>query len=234
MSKPKIGVIIPAFNEEQAVGLVVQEIPKDIVSEIVVVDNNSTDNTPAVAAAAGAMVLFENRQGYGWACMKAIEYFRASAQPPDIVVFLDADHSDYPQEMPVVLRPMLEEGCDLVIGSRALGQRERGALTPQQIFGNWLATTLVRWFYGVRFTDLGPFRAMRFERLLALGMSEMTYGWTVEMQVKAAKQGMKCGEVPVNYRRRIGYSKVSGTVRGTIGAGYKILATIFRLLVDSG
>lgn len=231
MFNPKIGVIIPAFNEEQAVGLVVAEIPKHIVAEIVVVDNNSTDNTSAVAAAAGATVLSEKRQGYGWACMKAIEYFRTSTQPPDIVVFLDADHSDYPEEMPDVLRPILEDGCDLVIGSRALGQRERGSLTPQQIFGNWLATTLVRWLYGGRFTDLGPFRAIRFKPLLAMDMREMTYGWTVEMQVKAAKMGLKCAEVPVNYRRRIGYSKVSGTVRGTIGAGYKILATIFRLLV---
>lgn len=231
MLKPNIGVIIPAFNEDQAVGLVVQEIPKHIVSEIVVVDNNSTDNTSVVAAAGGATVLFEKRQGYGWACMKAIEYFRTQAQPPEIVVFLDADHSDYPQEMPDLLRPILEDGYDLVIGSRALGQRERGSLTPQQIFGNWLATTLVRWFYGARFTDLGPFRAIRFEQLIAMGMTEMTYGWTVEMQVKAAKMGLKCTEVPVNYRRRIGYSKVSGTVRGTIGAGYKILATIFRLSV---
>lgn len=228
MTKPIIGVIIPAFNEEKAVGLVVAEIPKHLVSEIVVVDNNSTDKTALVAAEHGATALSEKRQGYGWACTKAIEHFQASASPPDIVVFLDADHSDYPEEMTDVLKPMLESGYDMVIGSRALGQRESGSMTPQQVFGNWLATTLMRWFYGIRFTDLGPFRAIRFEKLLALQMSEMTYGWTVEMQVKAAKQGMKCCEVPVNYRQRIGFSKVSGTVKGTIGAGYKILVTIFK------
>ncbi len=228
MTKPSIGVIIPAFNEEKAVGLVVAEIPKHLVREIVVVDNNSTDKTALVAAEHGATALSEKRQGYGWACTKAIEYFQASASPPDIVVFLDADHSDYPEEMTDVLKPMLESGHDMVIGSRALGQRESGSMTPQQVFGNWLATTLIRWFYGIRFTDLGPFRAIRFDKLLALQMSEMTYGWTVEMQVKAAKQGMKCCEVPVNYRQRIGFSKVSGTVKGTIGAGYKILVTIFK------
>ncbi|MBI1228113.1 MAG: glycosyltransferase [Bacteroidetes bacterium] len=231
MSKPNIAVIIPAYNEERAVGLVVAEIPKHLVREIVVVDNNSTDNTAIIAEESGATALFEKRQGYGWACTKAIEYLREKPNPPDIVVFLDADHSDYPEEMTAVLRPMLEEGCDMVIGSRALGERQRCSMTPQQVFGNWLATTLMQWFYGVRFTDLGPFRAIRFDKLLALRMSEMTYGWTVEMQVKAAKMGMKCCEVPVNYRQRIGFSKVSGTVRGTIGAGYKILAVIFRLLV---
>lgn len=230
MTNSSIGVIIPAFNEEKAVGLVVTEIPKHLVSEIVVVDNNSTDNTAIVAAESGATTLSEKRQGYGWACTKAIEYFQAKPNPPDIVVFLDADHSDYPEEMDAVLRPILEDSFDMVIGSRALGQRERGSMTPQQVFGNWLATTLMRWFYGVSFTDLGPFRAIRFEKLLALQMSEMTYGWTVEMQVKAAKLDMKCCEVPVNYRQRIGFSKVSGTVKGTIGAGYKILATIFRLM----
>jgi glycosyltransferase involved in cell wall biosynthesis len=228
MSKPSIGVIIPAFNEEHAVGLVVDEIPKHLVREIVVVDNNSTDKTALVAAEHGATALSEKRQGYGWACTKAIAYFQASASTPDIVVFLDADHSDYPEEMVDVLKPILEDGYDMVIGSRALGQRESGSMTPQQVFGNWLATTLMHWFYGIRFTDLGPFRAIRFDKLLALKMSEMTYGWTVEMQVKAAKQGMKCCEVPVNYRQRIGFSKVSGTVKGTIGAGYKILVTIFK------
>jgi glycosyltransferase involved in cell wall biosynthesis len=228
MSKPSIGVIIPAFNEEHAVGLVVDEIPKHLVREIVVVDNNSTDKTALVAAEHGATALSEKRQGYGWACTKAIAYFQASASTPDIVVFLDADHSDYPEEMVDVLKPILEDGYDMVIGSRALGQRESGSMTQQQVFGNWLATTLMHWFYGIRFTDLGPFRAIRFDKLLALKMSEMTYGWTVEMQVKAAKQGMKCCEVPVNYRQRIGFSKVSGTVKGTIGAGYKILVTIFK------
>ncbi len=228
MSKPSIGVIIPAFNEEHAVGLVVDEIPRHLVREIVVVDNNSTDKTALVAAEHGATALSEKRQGYGWACTKAIEHFQASESPPEIVVFLDADHSDYPEEMTDVLKPILEDGYDMVIGSRALGQRESGSMTPQQVFGNWLATTLMHWFYGIRFTDLGPFRAIRFDKLLALKMSEMTYGWTVEMQVKAAKQGMKCCEVPVNYRQRIGFSKVSGTVKGTIGAGYKILVTIFK------
>lgn len=229
-SVPLIDVIIPAFNEENAVGKVVQELPRTWIREIVVVNNNSNDQTARAATEAGATVLQEARQGYGFACLKGIEYLRQKPIPPDIVVFIDADYSDFPTELPSLVRPITERGLDLVIGSRALGARERGSMTPQQVFGNWLATTLLRWLYGVRFTDLGPFRAIRFDKLLELDMRDQTYGWTVEMQLKAAKLKMRTGEVPVGYRRRIGFSKISGTVKGTIGAGCKIITTIFRYL----
>jgi glycosyltransferase involved in cell wall biosynthesis len=223
-------VIIPAFNEENGVGEVIREIPKDIVSEIVVVNNASTDNTELIAREAGATVLREPIAGYGRACLKGIEYVKQAQPQPDVVIFLDADHSDYPEEIPLLLKPILDGNADLVIGSRALGQKEQGSMTPQQIFGNWLATRLLKLFYGVKFTDLGPFRAIRFSTLLQIDMQDKTYGWTVEMQLKAAKNGFRCVEVPVRYRRRIGFSKISGTVKGTILAGYKIIATIFKYL----
>ena len=226
----RIAVIIPAYNEEASIGNVVRDIPSEWVQEVVVVSNASTDDTEKNASEAGATVLQEGRKGYGYACLKGISYLRELETPPNLVVFLDGDYSDYPEELPNVVRPILEEGMDMVIGSRVLGKREKGSLTPQQVFGNWLATTLIRWLYGIRFTDLGPFRAIRFEKLVELDMQDKTYGWTVEMQVKAAKNQFKCTEVPVNYRRRIGVSKVSGTVKGTILAGYKILWTIFKLL----
>ena len=224
----RITVIIPAFNEENAVGRVIAEIPRGLVGEIVVVNNNSNDETARVAAQAGATVLDEPRQGYGRACLKGITYVCAQATPPDILVFLDADYSDYPEEMRQLVAPILEENVDMVIGSRALGQRQRGSMTPQQVFGNWLATRLIRWLYGVRYTDLGPFRAIRFDKLLALDMRDTTYGWTVEMQLKAAKLSLAVREVPVRYRRRMGFSKISGTVKGTLLAGWKIITTIFR------
>jgi len=230
MPQPRISVIIPAHNEARAIGLVLAEIPAGLVREVIVVDNNSSDDTAAVAAAAGATVLREPRPGYGYACLAGMAYAFGPVQsePPDIVVFLDGDHSDYPEQMPELLAPLLRGTADMVIGSRALGERERGALLPQQRFGNWLATRLLRIRYGGHFTDLGPFRAILAPALLGLKMEDKTYGWTVEMQVKAARQGLRTVEVPVRYRRRIGTSKVSGTVRGTIGAGYKILWTIFR------
>lgn len=230
--QPRILVIIPAYNEAESIGKVVAEIPKELVQEIVVVSNRSTDATEANARAAGATVLREDRRGYGHACLCGIAYAAAKspADRPEIIVFIDGDHSDFPAEMPLVIAPIVEQGYDMVIGSRALGDRERGSMTPQQIFGNWLATTLIRWFYRTRYTDLGPFRAIRFQQLLDLGMKDTTYGWTVEMQLKAAKMHLKTTEVAVNYRRRIGVSKVSGTVKGTILAGYKILYTIFRYL----
>ena len=221
-------VIIPAFNEENSVGKVVREIPADLVDEIVVVNNNSNDQTAVEAALAGATVLNEPNQGYGRACLKGITYAHNRQQKPDVIVFIDADYSDYPAEMVNVVAPILNNEADLVIGSRALGNRQRGSMTPQQLFGNWLATTLLRWLYDVRYTDLGPFRAMRFDKLLALNMQDKTYGWTVEMQLKAARQKMRIMEVPVNYRKRIGFSKISGTVKGTILAGYKIITTIFK------
>lgn len=223
-----VKVIIPAFNEEHGVGRVIAEIPKHLVSEIIIVDNASTDTTAQVAVAAGATVLYEPIRGYGRACLKGIDYLKSGQVKPDIVVFLDADHSDYPEEMEQLIKPIMTQQADLVIGSRALGNKEKGSMTPQQIFGNWLATRLLKLFYGVAFTDLGPFRAITYSRLIELDMKDKTYGWTVEMQLKAAKRGFRCMEVPVRYRRRIGFSKVSGTLKGTVMAGYKILLTIFR------
>ena len=228
--KKVVKVIIPAFNEENGVGSVIREIPKDIVDEIVVVNNASTDETEKVARAAGATVLKEETKGYGRACLKGIDYVSQQEVKPNIIVFIDADYSDYPEELPNLIAPILNDGFDLVIGSRAMGQKQKGSMTPQQIFGNRLATSLLRLFYKVKFTDLGPFRAIKYESLIALNMQDKTYGWTVEMQLKAAKQKMKCVEVPVNYRQRIGFSKISGTIKGTIMAGYKIIWTIFKYL----
>ena len=207
------------------------DIPSELVDEVIVVNNNSADKTAEVAAAAGAKVLHEPRPGYGNACLKGIAY--ASSKPadsrPEIIVFLDGDYSDHPEELAKVIAPILNGQADMVIGSRALGNREKGAMMPQQIFGNWLATTLLRWLYGAQFTDLGPFRAIRMQTLLDLNMQDRTYGWTVEMQAKAAKQKIRSTEVPVTYRKRIGVSKVSGTVKGSVMAGYKIIFTIFKV-----
>ncbi|WP_162051862.1 glycosyltransferase family 2 protein [Pontibacter pamirensis] len=229
---PRINVIIPAYNEEQSIAKVLQAIPAGFVEEVIVVNNNSSDRTAKVAAAAGATVLEEPTPGYGNACLKGIAY--ATAKPittrPDIIVFLDGDFSDYPEEMPQLVQPIMEGRAEMVIGSRALGNRGAGAMLPQQIFGNWLATSLLRLFYGARFTDLGPFRAIKLDTLLALSMRDRTYGWTVEMQAKAARKMISYTEVPVTYRKRIGTSKVSGTVKGTVMAGYKIILTIFKYL----
>jgi glycosyltransferase involved in cell wall biosynthesis len=221
-------VIIPAYNEEDAIGKVIAEIPQDWVREIVVVDNRSTDQTALRATEAGATVVYEPLPAYGRACLGGMAYVQSLQTPPEIIVFLDGDHSDYPEELPALVKPILEQNYDMVIGSRALGKRERGSMTPQQVFGNGLATFLMRLLYGVRYTDLGPFRAIKWEELLALDMQDTTYGWTVEMQLKAAKHRMKTTEVPVRYRRRIGFSKISGTVKGVILAGYKIITTIFK------
>jgi glycosyltransferase involved in cell wall biosynthesis len=231
-ASPVIDVLIPAYNEEQSIGKVVTAIPKGWVREVIVCNNNSSDQTAVVAANAGATVVHEPRPGYGAACLKGMAHIaaRPPEELPDIVVFLDGDYSDYPEELPDVVRPILESEMDLVIGSRALGNLEKGAMQPQQIFGNWLATSLIRLFYKYEFTDLGPFRAIRYTSLIQLEMADKDFGWTVEMQVKAAKQKLKCTEVPVQYRKRIGVSKVSGTLRGTILAGHKILWTIFKLL----
>lgn len=223
-----IDIIIPAYNEEKSIGKVLGDIPWEWVREVVVTDNASTDQTAAVAKAGGAMVLHEPRKGYGRACLKAMEYIAQKQEKPDIVVFMDADYSDHPEELDQLVAPIVSGKVDLVIGSRALGKRERGSLSPQQIFGNWLATKLLRWLYNTNFTDLGPFRAIRYDKLLEIAMEDKTYGWTVEMQAKAARQGLSYTEVPVSYRKRIGTSKVSGTLRGTLGAGYKILWTIYK------
>jgi len=232
LTQKKIDVIIPAYNEEQSIPLVLGDIPEDWVREVIVCNNASTDTTAEVARANGATVLDQPRKGYGSACLKGIEYLKnkPEVEQPDIVVFLDGDYSDHPEELPVLVQPIIEADYDLVIGSRALGQLESGAMMPQQIFGNWLATSLIKLFYNMNLTDLGPFRAIKWEQLLAIDMRDPDFGWTVEMQVKAAKRGLKCTEVPVTYRRRVGVSKVSGTIRGTILAGHKILWTIFKLL----
>lgn len=225
-----VAVIIPALNEQKAICNVLKEIPTSIVDEVIVVDNGSTDRTSEKAAACGATVLQENKRGYGHACLKGIEYLKQQDMPPEIIVFLDADYSDYPEEMEKLIKPIRNENFDMVIGSRVLGNRETGSMTFAQVFGNWLATFLIRMFFKVRFTDLGPFRAIRFEKLIRMDMQDKTYGWTVEMQLKAAKMGLRNIEIPVTYRKRIGFSKVSGTVKGTLMAGYKILWTIIKHL----
>lgn len=218
----RISVIIPAVDEERSIGKVIAVIPA-WVDEIIVVDNGSSDNTAEVARLAGAKVFHQPRRGYGRACLLGI----ANLDNPDIVVFLDGDYSDHPEEMPGLVDPVINDTADLVIGSRVLGQAQKGALSPQARFGNWLACKLIRLFWKVKYTDLGPFRAIRFSTLNELNMKDSNYGWTVEMQIKAAQRGMPTIEVPVSYRRRIGKSKVSGTVKGVIFAGTKILTLIF-------
>lgn len=225
-NKTNIKVVIPAFNEEKSIAKVIAAIPMELVSEVIVVNNSSSDDTKENAIKAGATVLDENRKGYGWACLKGIDY--AESNEAEIIVFLDGDFSDYPEQLVDVVRPILEENHDLVIGSRALGNRENGSMTVPQLFGNWLATRLMRVFYGIKFTDLGPFRAIKVDALKKLKMSDKTYGWTIEMQIRAAQKKLKCTEVPVDYKNRIGKSKVSGTVKGTILAGYKILFAIIK------
>ena len=222
-----IKVIIPAFNEEASIGKVVEEIPS-FVSEIIVVSNNSTDETAVVAQEAGATVLYEPQKGYGYACLKGMQYIADQDSKPDIIVFLDGDYSDYPAEMDKIVAPIIEDNMDLVIGARVKHLREKGSMTFPQIFGNWLATSLMKLFFNANFTDLGPFRAMKYEKLLALNMEDKTYGWTVEMQLKAIKKKYRYVEVPVHYKNRIGTSKVSGTVKGAIFAGVKILSWIFK------
>lgn len=197
---------------------------------IIVANNNSTDSTGAVAAAAGATVVDQPLSGYGNACLKGMEWVAKQSTLPDIIVYLDGDYSDYPEQIVDLVQPIESGNYDLVIGSRAMGTMEKGAMMPQQIFGNWLATNLIKIIYGYEFTDLGPFRAVRYDRLMDIDMQDKTFGWTVEMQVKAAKLKLKCLEVPVKYRVRIGVSKVSGTIKGTILAGHKILWTIFKLI----
>lgn len=225
-TEKKINVVIPAFNEELSIGKVVDAIPKDWIETVIVVNNNSTDKTQEVATLAGATVLLEKRKGYGYACLTGIE--EAKKNKADIIVFLDGDFSDYPEEIPQVIEPILEQGMDMVIGSRATGKREKGSMTPQQVFGNWLATRLMKIFYGAIFTDLGPFRAIKMDALEKLQMADKTYGWTIEMQIKAAKHKMNFCEVPVQYKKRIGVSKVSGTVKGTVLAGIKIIFAVFK------
>ena len=225
-----IKVIIPAYNEEESIAKVIAEIP-DSVSEIIVANNNSTDNTAKNATNAGAIVVDEPRPGYGYACLAGIEYIEKQSKQPDIIVFLDGDYSDYPEELNKIVAPILNENIDLVIGARKKELREQGSMTFPQVFGNWLATFLMRLFFGANFTDLGPFRAIKYESLKDLQMQDKTYGWTVEMQLKAIRKKLAYKEVPVRYKRRIGVSKVSGTIKGAIFAGVKILGWIFKYSV---
>lgn len=225
-------VIIPAFNEGRSIGQVVADIPENLVDEVVVVNNGSTDETEANARTAGATVLRESRKGYGWACLRGIEYARTKS--PDVVVFLDGDYSDHPEEMTELVAPIARGEAELVIGSRMIGRREPGAMLPQALIGNRIACFLMRLFWKARFTDLGPFRAIRLDSLLQLNMVDKTFGWTVEMQIKAVKADLRYAEIPVSYRRRVGVSKVTGTVSGTVKASAKILFLIFRHAIAGG
>ena len=222
-----IKVIIPAYNEESSITHVIQDIPP-IVDEIIVISNNSTDATEKVASEAGATVLTENRKGYGYACLEGMRYISTLSKKPDIIVFLDGDYSDYPEQLTALVAPIIEKDIDFVIGARVKEFREEGAMTGPQIFGNWLATTLMSLFFKSTFTDLGPFRAIKYNKLLDLHMEDKTYGWTVEMQLKALKKKYTYQEIKMKYRNRIGVSKVSGTVKGAIFAGIKILGWIFK------
>ncbi len=227
MSNPTIYVIIPVYNEEASIANVIGDIP-EIVSEIIVVNNNSTDETASIAENNGATVLSEKNKGYGNACLTGLGYISEKQQPPDIIVFLDGDYSDYPEELTKIISPIIEDNIDFVLGARTAKLRQKGAMTIPQIFGNWLATSLMRLFFGSKFTDLGPFRAIKYAKLLELHMEDKTYGWTVEMQLKVIMKKYSYVEVPVNYRKRIGVSKVSGTAKGVIFAGIKILGWIFK------
>lgn len=224
---PIIKVIIPAYNEENSIANVINDIPK-LVNEIIVVNNNSDDDTALNATNAGATVLSETKKGYGYACLKGMDYIANQSLKPEIIVFLDGDYSDYPEELINLIDPIIKDDIDLVIGARDKKLRAKHSMTLQQVFGNWLATFLMKLFYGARFTDLGPFRAIKYEKLLALHMEDKTYGWTVEMQLKALKQKLSYVEVPVKYRERIGVSKVSGTLKGAVYAGFIILGWIFK------
>ena len=226
-SSLSVTVIIPAYNEEDSIAKVIKEIPS-LVNEIIVVNNCSTDKTATVAATAGATVLDENRMGYGYACLKGIEHAARQQSPPDVVVFLDGDFSDYPVELIKIIAPIQNNKVDFVVGARVKELREEGSMTPQQIFGNWLACFLMKGLFNSTFTDLGPFRAIKWETLQSLKMSDKTYGWTVEMQLKVLRQKISHKEIPVSYKKRIGVSKVSGTIKGTIFAGAKIIGWIFK------
>ena len=221
----RAAVVIPVFNERESLPMVVAGIPRDAVSEIVVVDNGSTDGTDLVAQKLPVRLIRENRKGYGSACLAGIAALDGS--PPEVLVFLDGDYSDHPEEMPRLL-DAVRGGADMVIGSRILGNAEPGSMLPQARFGNRLACLLIRAFYGHRYSDLGPFRAIRWDALRRLDMRDTNFGWTCEMQVKAVRRGLRIVEVPVSYRRRVGVSKITGTVSGTLRAGWKILWTIAR------
>ena len=222
--KQRISVIIPALNEEQSIGFVLRAIPAELASQVIVVDNGSQDATARIARSHGAKVVREPRKGYGRACLKGLQCLDGA----DVVVFLDADHSDYPQDMKALVEPIIEEKADFVIGSRVPGDSEEGALMGHQVFGNKLSCFLIRLLWGGKFSDLGPFRAIRFSALRRLGMSDKNFGWNVEMQIKALRCGLRIQEVPVRYRKRIGLSKISGSLSGSVKAGFKIIYSVFK------
>tara|TARA_B110000263_G_scaffold27612_1_gene21059 strand:- start:306 stop:989 length:684 start_codon:yes stop_codon:yes gene_type:complete len=224
---PIISVIIPAYNEEHSIGRVLNDLPKEKLKEIIVVNNASTDNTAEVARINGATVVEERRRGYGAACLRGISVVSDS----DIVVFVDGDYSDYPEELDQLIKPITENRADFVLGSRMIYPESREALLPQARYGNKLATFLIYIFFGYRFTDLGPFRAIRFDSLKQINMVDTDFGWTVEMQIKAIKNNLRIEEIPVHYRKRIGISKITGTISGTFKAGVKIIYTIFKYLL---
>lgn len=224
-SRPSVRAIIPALNEAASIQNVLAALPAEWVDEVLVVDNGSTDDTAEIAARAGATVVRQAERGYGAACLAGIAALDSTTE---IVVFLDADFSDYPEDLALLLEPLLKDAADMVLSTRMQMPEARQALTPQQQWGNWLAVTLLRWRFGYRYSDLGPFRAIRYSALKQMGMQDRNYGWTVEMQIRAIRQGLRIVEVPMRYRVRIGRSKISGTIKGTILAGAKILYTIFR------
>ncbi len=226
----EVTIVIPALNEERSLPLVLRDLPT--VGRVIVVDNGSTDATAAIASAHGAMVVHEPQRGYGAACLHGLEAIReltdAGDAPPRVVVFLDADYSDHPELLPRLVEPIFDGRADFVLGSRLAGSREPGAMPPQSVFGNYLACFLLRVFFGVRYSDLGPFRAIDYQTLCGLRMTDRNFGWTIEMQIKAARAGLRTIEIPVPYRRRVGQSKISGTIGGTLKAGVKILYTIAK------
>lgn len=230
LSDKTIAVIIPVLNEEKTLPLVLDDIPGDLVDEVVIIDNGSADKTPEIARDRGATLLFESRRGYGYPCLKGIEYLKT--KNPDIVVFVDGNHSDHPEEIIKLVKPIVEEDYDLVCGSRVMGRVEEGVLRLPVRFGNLLATGLIRMFYGFKYSDVGPFRAVKFDKLLKLDMKD-NLGWTVEMQAKAVKAGFKILEVPVSYREGTGKSKLTGNIKGIAIVGYRIIRAIFKNLFYS-
>lgn len=221
-------VIIPAYNEESSIAHVLREIPKQLVRKVVVVNNSSTDNTRTMAEKEGAIVIDEPQRGYGAACLAGISYVKNNLSQPDVVVFIDADYSDFPEKIEAMVAHLTQKNADLVIGNRIKELREKGSMTFPQRFGNALATRMIKWFHGYKYKDLGPFRAIRFQKLIELDMRDTNYGWTVEMQIKALKKGLRIEQMNVPYRNRIGKSKISGTVSGSVKAGYKIIKTILK------
>ena len=224
---PEISVVIPAYNEEESIGLVIKSLPQKKIKEIIVVNNGSTDKTASIAKQYGARVVNEICRGYGAACLKGI----SEVKDPEIVVFIDGDFSDYPEEIEILVKPIVENRADFVLGSRMIFSESRAALLPQARYGNLLAVFLIRLFFRYKFTDLGPFRAIRYQSLKEISMTDKNFGWTVEMQIKAVKHGLKIMEIPVHYRKRIGVSKITGTISGTFKAGIKIIFTIFKFLL---